>query len=115
MSDRFKSQPILNFMQMWTSDEFDTVHREIMKMYMFPRSVGQRPVEFMKSRLGRQAYTWTGEFRFWVWEGDDWRVYVSNIQGISVEVRATLSASDAREVWKRFAEKLGIVIDRATV
>lgn len=56
-------------------------------------------VNFVKSRLGKQDYTWVGEFRFWVWERGDWRLLANNHKGLCVELRDNLSKEKVKAAW----------------
>lgn len=80
-----------------------------MRMHMACHDQGFKGtlVEFFKSKLGRQSYTWVGYSRKWVWETPDWRVYVNNNDGIALELRYDLSLTEARAAWEDFAAKLG--------
>lgn len=63
-------------------------------------------VRIHKGIFGKQAYCWNGEYRQWIWEfGDDaglLRVFVNNIQGISIEVSENLKFSRAIELFERY-------------
>lgn len=99
------STPLINIMQ-WDNpvqqrmsllDESMAMHRAL-----------RPPVESLKAKLGKQAFTWNGEYRFWIWEGTDWRVFASNIHGISFEVRCGLSKEAALAAWLDFQQKVGL-------
>lgn len=53
--------------------------------------------------LGKQKLCYTNVYRFWVWEGKNWRVFVNNTAGISFEVRAGLSLEQA---WEELTDYL---------
>jgi len=46
-------------------------------------------VKFFKEKLGKQTYCWTGSHKNWIWEFEEkdlfMRIFVNNIQGISIE------------------------------
>lgn len=71
-----------------------------------PRANSMRPVEFHKYHLGRQDFCWSGEHRQWVWETKNWRVFVSNIRGISFEVKEGLTAEQARSAWDDYRRRI---------
>ena len=62
-------------------------------------------VEWHKSKLGRQDYCWTGFRRHWVWEDEDFRIYVNNVAGIGFEVPVGYSSEEALRAWDKY-EKL---------
>lgn len=52
-------------------------------------------VDRVRSVLGKQSYCWNGSQRYWVWEiGDEVRIFVSPVTGISFEVNEKLRAED---------------------
>lgn len=67
-----------------------------------------QPVEFHKHKLGQQARTWNGEFRFWIWENLDkgWVVYVSNKKGVCFEVDASFDRDLAIEAWQDYRNRM---------
>lgn len=65
-------------------------------------------VPFHKERLGKQDYIWVGEFRFWVWETPDWRVYANNHKGTCFEIREDLSDEEALAAWVDYLEKIDL-------
>jgi hypothetical protein len=81
------------------SAELQALHRAAHK---------SRPIAFHKAQLGRQNYTWVGEYRFWVWETDTWRVYVSDQQGTSLEVKDSLSPEQSLAAWNDYLFKMGL-------
>lgn len=114
----WKSTPIINCVFEWTSEEMRVFQAEMMAVQRAPREIAlnaykrdekiKSTVDFFKFCLGQQAYTWIGEYRFWVWERDDWRVYVSNTKGICIEVREGLSKLQVRVAWDDFRARIGI-------
>lgn len=86
--------------------DYSEVYSQVCSLY---HDAKMRPVAFMKSRLGRQDYCFTGEFRYWVWEDDaGWRVYVSNHKGIGFEVDASLNLDEALKAWEDFQKRVGL-------
>lgn len=65
------------------------------------RPIGVSFLKWHKQKLGKQKYCWTGFVKHWVWEFDNWRVYVSK-EGASFEVLADLSAEDALAAWDEY-------------
>jgi len=65
-------------------------------------------VEFVKSKLGRQTYCWTGEFRYWTWDYPDtkWIVHVSNKKGICFEVLPDLTYEQIETALNEFIDLL---------
>ncbi len=109
-TERFSwdSTPVINIPWMskseFTDEQLKLFQDECMAMHRILRP----PVQSLKTRLGKQNFTWVGEYRFWVWEGENWRVYASNAKGICFEVRETLSVDDAFKAWQDFRVKTGI-------
>lgn len=63
-------------------------------------------VQAHKNKLGKQNYCWNGEFRFWIWETESWRVFVSNTKGICFEVLDSLSYEEAWNTWKDYLNRM---------
>lgn len=107
----WQSTPIINYVMNtdWSDEEQEVFHHEMMVMLSFHHHVKMKAVDWMKSKLGRQGYTLNGEYRLWIWEQEGWRVYVSNIQGISFEIREGLTKAQVKEQWDDFRKKLGLV------
>ena len=68
------------------------------------QSVGS--VQVCKAALGPQRYTWTGEFRFWVWTGANWRIHASNHKGLCFEVLPSLTPQQAYDAWREVCPRL---------
>jgi len=61
------------------------------------------PVQSHKNKLGKQNYCYfNGEFRFWVWEHSDWRVFVNNKKGICFEYRDGISKDAIHNAWEEY-------------
>lgn len=88
--------------------EYDRVHRELAEMMCEPRRQKMTPVDYFKQQLGRQDRTWNGEFRYWIWERRDWRAYVSNLRGISIELPVGLSNFEWLKCWADVRASLGL-------
>ncbi len=63
-------------------------------------------VEWVKSRLGPQTRTFTGEFRHYLWEFQNYTIWVSNVKGIIVEVIPTLTPDEAMAAYREGFKKL---------
>jgi hypothetical protein len=71
---------------------------------------GEERIARHKRLLGIQQYTWNGEFRFWVWEVPfQWRVFVSNVQGVSFEVAVGLSKDAAQAALDDYLTKMQLI------
>jgi len=86
----------------------DRVYWEVAEMMCEPRRWKLTPVEYFKQQLGRQDRTWNGEFRYWIWERRNWRAYVSNLRGISIELPAGLSEPEWLKCWADVRASLGL-------
>lgn len=74
-----------------------------------PHHFDMKPVEFHKNRLGKQKLCYfNGEFRFWVWEGENWRVFVNNHKGICFDVREGISPEDAYVALLDYSSRMNI-------
>lgn len=65
-------------------------------------------IEAHKEAFGPQSYCWNGEYRFWVWDFNTWRVYVSNQQGVSIEVEYGTSLEDTMNILRAYWNKIGV-------
>lgn len=113
----WESTPIVNKIWDWTDEEKTAFQSEMMAIHMAPRTIALgaykreewiKTVYFYKAIFGQQDYTWVGEYRFWIWERNGWRVYVSNIQGVSFEVQADLNKEQTRAAWDDFRARIGL-------
>lgn len=63
-------------------------------------------LEWHKEKFGMQNYCINFPFkRCWVWEGTNWRVYVSK-RGTSFEVLETLTPEQAMDAWHEYYAKI---------
>jgi len=115
MSERWASTPIVNYVVSWSGEQSYGFCDEMLAVGLTPSKMGIRPVQLMKERLGKQDYCWTGEFRFWVWEQSNWRVFVSNQKGICFEVREDLDYAHVRAAWDDFRTKIGAITNEQVV
>jgi hypothetical protein len=96
MNPKWESTPVENIT--FSKEKREQFLRESMEI----NRVCRPPVEYHKQKLGKQHYTWIGEYRFWVWEGQDWRVFCSNKKGICFEVRIGLSKAKIQKAWDEY-------------
>lgn len=80
-------------------------HSDVLDQVKEMHSKMRPSVDAHKKLLGKQDYCWNGEYRFWVWEGTDWRVFCSNIQGTSFEVREGITIERAFAAWEDYRVK----------
>ena len=99
--------PLIEYIinQTWASKEQSDYVRDLFKMH---EAVRPNLVEGCKKLLGKQSYCWTGEFRFWIWKFENCRIFVSNHQGISIELRKDLTKDQVREVWSDLKKKFDL-------
>lgn len=67
-----------------------------------------RHVEAHKEVFGQQSYCWNGEFRYWVWDFETWRVYVSNHKGVAVEVNQGSNLEQTMAILKDYWTRFGV-------
>ena len=68
---------------------------------------GEPRITRHKRLLGKQSYTWTGEYRYYVWEVPNlWRVFVNERQGVGFEVAARLTKEQAQAALDDYLEKM---------
>jgi hypothetical protein len=82
------------------------IQADIMRVHRASSKLGAVP--FHKERLGNQDYTWVGEFRFWVWETTEWRVYANNHKGTCFEIRADLTDEEAFAAWNDYLTRIDL-------
>lgn len=58
-----------------------------------------------KRFLGEQTATHSGEFRWWIWERENWTVCVSG-RGIEFDVLSDISAAEAWRYFKEYLEAI---------
>jgi len=111
-SDPFtwNSTPVINFVNGMEGNErntfLDTLLKNSMAMHHAPGP--KNCVTFMKEKLGRQKLTWMGSCKQWVWEDENWRVFVNDDQGIAFEVRETLDHEQVLIAYDDFLTKIGV-------
>ena len=96
------STPIINIMSNNGGMHLSTEYLADQMLLVNKRSQAKlSSKEFHKLKLGKQKYCWTGFIRHWVWEGNDWRVYVSN-NGAAFEVKDGIDMVRAWAAWKDY-------------
>lgn len=66
-------------------------------------------VAWHKEVWGKQSYCYfNGEYRFWVWDFHDWRIWVSNRKGTSIEVDPGFDLEQAMFVARYYWDKMGL-------
>ena len=98
--------PILNIFFHHPSDEICKKYLEQLQDHILMKPLG-KSVTLHLERLGKQSYCWTGEYKYWVWETEKWRIYVSNKRGVAFEVLETLSPQEAWDAWLDYQSKMG--------
>ena len=110
--DADPSDPVLNFVSklMRKNDpRADSIRNQMYVVHELPMYAKIAPVEFHKQRLGKQAYTWNGSCRYWVWEGPGWRAYVNNHKGTCVELMYENRTDDQRyAAWLDYTSRIGV-------
>ena len=110
------STPIVNYLYVhkFTDEEHQSFHKEMMDFHTvrrwYPARDTGRPmsaVDFVRNCLNEQDYTWVGEFRYWVWERDNWRLLVSNQKGMCFELRENLTKEEVLAAWLDVRLRLG--------
>ena len=101
-AERWPTTPIENVLQeraaLWSSAYTTLLMR-------LPRPL----TDLHEVKLGTRDYTFTGEFRFHVWDRPDegWRVFVSNKKGVCFEVAEKASPEAAWTAWESYARAIG--------
>lgn len=71
--------------------------------------IQQHPINdckvFHKNKLGKQTYCIQLTDRNWVWEHNNWRVYIS-VRGLSFEVKENLIIQQVCEAWQDYFFKI---------
>ena len=79
--------------------EMNEISRALSKV-VFESRWGRNIVKFTQERLGKQTRTFTGEFRYYLWEFKDYTLWVANGKGFSVEVLPTLTYDEALAAYR---------------
>ena len=104
-----ETKPIEQFLGSWGNQSPDFMHefiRDYMVLCKIINKSGLSPVEYHKKWLGEQdTCFFNGEFRFWVWHGDNWVVLVNNHKGICLElVTGEYTKKEAMKEWAYYLE-----------
>lgn len=91
------------------SPDTEFFREEMMDIMRLSHIHNVRPVQYFKSVLGKQSYVFLGSERMWVWERDNWRVYVGNNKGICLEVPLGLAPGEWKTSFHSFRQHLGRV------
>lgn len=106
VDDRLNAKPTTPGINLLKDTELNKLYRDRYLLYcdMLRNKRGSvNLVQHCKNRLGKQKYCWTGEYKNWIWEFEyhtpgrpDFfvRVFVNNIQGVSIEFLPTTSSID---------------------
>ena len=104
------STPITNVLQ--SGGLFDQYFREWLE---FSKARPAPSVQWHKEMMGKQDFTFQGEYRYWVWEHLDlnrqmftWYVFVSNIKGACFEVRNDATPEEALIYWHQYLGFMGL-------
>lgn len=107
---KWDSDSFLNYLYQLPSDKrslYQDLQTQLMIMHACHSIDGS--VDFHKKRLGKQKFCWQGsKFRYWIWEGKNWRAFASNHQGTSLEIRVGLSLDEALEAFQDYRRKVGL-------
>lgn len=97
----FHTTPITNILQ---SDMF--IYDEYLRKYSSISSSNKPLVKSHKNKLGEQNYCWNGKYKYWIWENNLWRCFVSNVRGIGFEVKSNFSLNQAYDAWLDYVNKM---------
>lgn len=97
-----ETTPIINII-FSSKDKSNQYIKDNMQI-MFARGK-KSSVEYHKVKLGKQNYCWLGSVRHWIWEGNNWRVYVSK-RGAAFEVLSNLTVDEAWGAWQDYFNKI---------
>jgi hypothetical protein len=64
-----------------------------------------------KAKLGKQLTTWVGgseNRRFYLWVGENWRIFVHDRQGVGFEVNEGLTVEEAMAAWQTYRSLMGV-------
>jgi hypothetical protein len=96
------STPIINVLK--TKTNYDIMNNNYLKL-MKARPINVSSLQWHKKKLGKHKYCWTSFIKRYVWEFENYRVYVSK-EGVSFEVLESLSADQALDAWSDYYLRL---------
>jgi len=95
--------PIYNIL--FQFQDYNFIHKFNIE-YLSIRPSDVSSIEHHKNKLGKQKYCITLPFkRCWIWEGENWRVYVSK-KGAQFEVLENSTLEQAKIAWQDYYEKV---------
>ena len=85
-----------------TSKDFEEMFKVSSPAYdaVAKSGYGRNLVKYTKDRLGKQNRTFTGEFRYYLWEYPNYTIWVANGKGFEVTVIDTLTPVEAMAAYK---------------
>lgn len=103
MKRQDETTPIENILSQRPSDPRNN---QYVMEFITLRPSGISSIKFNKAKLGKQKYCLLGSTKYWVWEGRNWRAYVSK-EGLLFEVLPNLSIDQAWKAWQRYRRLMG--------
>lgn len=101
---KYKNRPTVPVINFFTGD-LDFLKRYSEMMVVYHAQTSGHVMEH-KNKFGKQTYCWVGEYKYWVWDFGNWRVYVNNCRGVSIEFEPGTTQQEARKIladyWKTF-------------
>lgn len=94
--------PIINILN--HKADLDVMYQNHLKL-MKARQPNVTSLQWHKEKLGKHKYCWTGFTKHYVWEFDNYRIYVSK-EGASFEVLESLNAKEALDSWNDYYLRL---------
>lgn len=89
---------------------FDLFVKHYLTFTLNLKKIQRDLVKVHQKKLGKQLYTFTGEYRYWVWEFKDGkdllRVFVSNKKGICLETIDKTSESKINQMVHSYYNKM---------
>lgn len=101
---KWESTPLLNIIQF--GEDRPEVLKRLAALRDWQMTIAspteEGAVNHMKSVWGRQDYCMTTYRRYWVWEGENWRIFTNRDYGIGFEVREGLTPDEAWAEFEKF-------------
>ena len=90
----------------FASEESQKLIQYILDAHTYRRE-GEPLVDQHKRVFGRQDICWSGEYRYWIWVLETGlRIYVSNFQGVSLEMPEFSTFEDVKHAVDFYYEAL---------